>query len=134
MKQNNETGQFGEDLACEFLVDKDYRILERNYRKPWGELDIVARARNGTLVFIEVKTIRQSFNTTQDESGNAAIIPIEPEDNLTAAKLKKLQRTAQNFVGQNSDLIDEKRGWRIDLVAITLKEGAEPITRHYENI
>ncbi|MBV9195069.1 MAG: YraN family protein [Solirubrobacterales bacterium] len=52
-------GQTGEDLACEHLRRRGYRIVERNYRTRWGELDIVGF--NGhTLAFCEVKTRRLS--------------------------------------------------------------------------
>lgn len=56
MKRNNKTlGRYGELLAALFLNCKGYRILERNYRNSFGELDLVAR-RKSTLIFIEVKT------------------------------------------------------------------------------
>lgn len=48
-------GRLGEGLAEEYLLGLGFEILERNYRKGFGELDFVARDR-GTLVFIEVKT------------------------------------------------------------------------------
>lgn len=111
MTQKSETGKLGEDLACEYLVSKKFTIIDRNFRKPWGELDIIAKSPDGVLVFIEVKTIRQC--------GNAAI---NPEENLTAAKLIKLQRTAMLYANSNSGLIDDIKGWRIDLVAITIPD------------
>ena len=48
-------GSKGEDLAVRFLKRKGYRIIERNYKTPIGEIDIIAQD-GGTLVFIEVKT------------------------------------------------------------------------------
>jgi len=47
--------RFGEDQACRFLKKKGCRILERNYRTPQGEIDIIARTKD-TLIFVEVKT------------------------------------------------------------------------------
>ncbi len=122
MTPKSEIGKLGEDLACGYLVQKRWKILQRNFRKPWGELDIIAKDPKGVLVFIEVKAMRQF--------GNAAI---QPEDNLTAAKLNKLQRTAQLYVGHYPELMDEKKGWRIDLVAIALSD-KEPLVKHFENI
>ncbi len=113
--QKSEIGKLGEDIACKYLVDKGFIIIERNFRKPWGELDIIAKDRGGILVFVEVKTLRECGN------GNAAIAELLPEENLTAAKLKKLKRTAAFYAGYNQDLINDEKGWRIDLVAISLK-------------
>ena len=48
-------GDFGECAAAEYLADKGYEILERNFRAAHGEIDIVAR-KNGFLIFVEVKT------------------------------------------------------------------------------
>ncbi|MGI8413289.1 MAG: YraN family protein [Solirubrobacteraceae bacterium] len=50
-------GRLGEDLACEHLVRLGFRILERNYRTRWGELDVVAFD-GRRLAFCEVKTRR----------------------------------------------------------------------------
>jgi len=125
MNQKSQTGQLGEDIATEYLVDKKYKIIERNYRQPWGELDIIAKAPDKTLVFVEVKTLLKNPN-------------IQPEENLTSAKLEKLKRTAELYVGSFPKTIDENRGWRIDLVAISLNTLTNiqkdcEIT-HYENI
>jgi len=79
MNQKSQTGQLGEDIACEYLVDKKYKIIERNYRQKWGELDIIAKAPDKILVFVEVKTLVQNPN-------------IRPEENLTNSKLKKLKK------------------------------------------
>jgi putative endonuclease len=105
-------GKIGEDLAELYLRNKGYKIIERNFRKPWGELDIIAKDSKGVLAFIEVKAMRQF--------GNAAI---RPEDNLTSSKLGKLQRTAELYANSNENLVDDN-GWRIDLVAISLRPDA----------
>ena len=119
-------GKFGEDLACAYLVNKGYRVLDRNYRKPWGEIDIVAQARDSTLVFVEVKTLKQ---LSEDS--------IVPEDHLDSRKLRKFKRICETFVGEKPDLVNERKGWRIDLVAITI-EALDPEPKyslsHYENV
>ena len=53
-------GSIGEDAACKFLTRAGYAIIERNHWQPWGEIDVVARAPDGTLVFVEVKTMTES--------------------------------------------------------------------------
>ncbi|MBI4085795.1 MAG: YraN family protein [Candidatus Liptonbacteria bacterium] len=119
---NIKTGQIGENLACEYLVGKKFRILKRNYQQKWGEIDIVARAPDNTLVFVEVKTI--------NNPGESSLLP---EDEVSSSKIKKLKRTCEQFVSRFEGLLDEKRGWRIDLVAIELREQT-PTIKHYENI
>ena len=52
---NKEVGRGGEEMACGFLKRRGYRILKRNYRSPYGEVDIVA-CKGDFLVFCEVKT------------------------------------------------------------------------------
>ena len=60
MKIVNPTAKFGEDKACEYLKKLNFKIIERNFRKGYGEIDIVAidsSDRSGqVLVFVEVKT------------------------------------------------------------------------------
>jgi len=125
-------GKTGENKACEYLENKGYRIIDRNYREKFGEIDIIAVSRDLTLVFVEVKTI--------DKSGKSAIhLPdgqiagLEPEDNLTKSKLMKLKRICQMFSAKHPELIDEKRGWRIDLLALT-KLDKDYVINHYKNI
>lgn len=48
-------GKYGEEFACEFLKKKRYKILERNYKNKYGEIDIIASIKK-TIVFVEVKT------------------------------------------------------------------------------
>ena len=116
MTKKSETGKIGEDLACEYLVNKRFTIIERNFRRKWGELDIIGKDSVGVLVFVEVKAMRKYNNA----ASNSAIAELSPEDNLTSAKLRKLKRTASLYAGFNEKLIDDEKGWRIDLVAISL--------------
>ena len=134
MPHNLKTGQIGEDVACEYIKNKGYKIIERNHRQKWGELDIVATAPNKTLVFVEVKTLT-----------NPSFAGLKPEDNLTSSKLEKLKRTAELYANNNAAMVKDKKGWQIDLIAILmpidvntdlpLKELASYCRiNHYENI
>lgn len=66
MGQTQKVGSLGEELAERFLVKRGFRILHRNYWRPWGELDIVAERKN-KLHFIEVKALSQTI--VSDETG-----------------------------------------------------------------
>lgn len=119
MTQKSEFGAKGESAGCLFLTKKGYRIIERNARKPWGELDIVAKGPDGTLVFVEVKTMHEGA--------------LMPEDQMTAGKMGKFRRTASLYAGAHPTLVSNGTGFRLDVLAITKQNGGYDI-RHYENI
>lgn len=119
MNKKSALGKLGEDLACEYLKKKGYKIVERNYWRSWGELDIVARSPEKVLVLVEVKTV----------SGPEPMITAENQ--MTPAKLIKSRRAAELYANGSKLLND--RGWRIDLVAVTM-DGSEFDLKHYENI
>ena len=123
INNNKNIGEIGENMACDFLVKNKYRILFRNYKQGFDEIDIIAKSFDGILVFIEVKTLR-----------GENMSDLEPEDNLTKSKLKKTIRACRLFVGFHKNLADGDRGWRIDLIAITLGKDGTDIISHYENI
>ena len=54
--KKQETGDIGEKIAGRFLVSKGFEIVGWNYRKPWGEIDIIVRKKE-KIHFIEVKTV-----------------------------------------------------------------------------
>lgn len=75
-----------------------------------------ARSIDGTLVFYEVKTF---FGISSLER------ELIPEDNLTRAKLKKISRASMMFVAKHKNLVNEKRGWRIDCAIVMVGESSE---------
>lgn len=94
-------GGRGEELAAEFLQRRGYRLLARNYRTPWGEVDLIAR-HGGTLAFIEVKARRShSFGL--------------PQEAVHAAKQEKLRAVAEHYL-QEQGL--RETPVRFDVVAI----------------
>ncbi|MFH1246330.1 MAG: YraN family protein [Candidatus Liptonbacteria bacterium] len=121
---NKKLGHIGEMIAARYLRTKQYVILGSNYRKPFGEIDLIARAPDATLVFCEVKT-------KLGKSGS-----FRPEDQLTPAKLKRTQRISKFFANLYPSLINGERGWRIDLIAVILHRGLarnwKATIRHYE--
>ncbi len=122
-----DTGVFGEEIAKRYLIKKGWNILARNYRRKSDEIDIIAKSSDGTLVFVEVKTLILK--------GGQGAIGFTPEDNLSSNKFRKISRTCEFFVRQNWNLISEEKGWRIDLIAICLDQTKQVATiRHYKNI
>ena len=110
-------GRWGETLAADYLTQKGYAILERNFRTPYGEIDLIADEGN-SLVFVEVKT------RSTDAYGlpEAAITP-QKRQHLIAAAQAYLQATSHPGVN-----------WRIDVIAIRkLKSAVAPEIYHFEN-
>jgi putative endonuclease len=77
-------GKAGEDRAAKFLTSQGYRILERNYRTPHGEIDLIA-LHQGTIVFVEVKT------RTSDAFG-------APELAVTPQKQRRMVKSALGYI------------------------------------
>ncbi|MCL4404335.1 YraN family protein [Patescibacteria group bacterium] len=120
MTHNSDLGREGEEFAAGYLKRQGYWIQERNWKRPFGELDIVAIAPDKTLVFIEVKTTRPGS--------------FEPEEEMTSEKIKKFRRAAALFAGARSDLVDDEHGWRLDAIAVEKRGDGSFAVRHYENI
>jgi len=129
MKDTIKIGKIGEDIACEYLVKKGWRILKRNHRERSDEIDIISISEDGILIFCEVKAL--SLGKDLQSRG------LMPEDNLTSAKMRKISRACQLFAGKHPELIYPDKGWRIDLLAIDIDingDGMARDVRHYENI
>ena len=78
-------GNLSESVVCDFLVSKGYEILDRNYLRKWGELDIVA-IKEGSLHFIEVKS---DFRKNQNDGYRAE----ELMHNLKQRRLRRMVAT-----------------------------------------
>ena len=96
-------GSLGERLAAAHLESKGYRIIDRNWRCPEGEVDLVAE-RDGCLVFVEVRTRRGTAHGS-------------PEESVTAAKAARLLAVADAYVQAHPEAPEDRR---IDLVAVEL--------------
>lgn len=97
------TGRRGENIAASWLTSRGYRIIERNWRRPCGELDLIAE-RDGEVIAVEVKTRRG------DAMG-------APEEAITPAKSRKLIATLQTYLMERGD---EQARCRIDVIAVRL--------------
>jgi len=127
-KHKKKIGALGENMACRFLVKRGFRILDRNYSKKWGEIDIVAE-KDKIFRFIEVKSIVSSSSSADkyETSGH------RPEENVHYQKLKRLSRVIQTY------LLDKKVSyeteWQIDVLAVFLDlENKKAKFRFTENI
>jgi putative endonuclease len=110
---SQKIGELGENVACKFLMKHGFEILERNYTKKWGEIDIIAK-KEGKLYFVEVKSVSceilPEFSVSLDFGK-------KPEENMHPWKMKRLSRTMQTY------LIHNRIGntpWQFDLLLVYL--------------
>ncbi|HSR13301.1 MAG TPA: YraN family protein [Thermodesulfobacteriota bacterium] len=92
-------GEEGEQLALNRLENLKYKILERNFKCPLGEIDIIARDRN-TLVFVEVKT-----RATRDFGGPAAAVNPRKQRQLSRVALVYLSQKKLHHVPARFDVV-----------------------------
>ncbi|MEK7649607.1 MAG: YraN family protein [Patescibacteria group bacterium] len=160
--EKRQIGNIAEDISAMFLVKSGHKILDRNYLKKWGELDIVSVDRSDTIHFIEVKcktiwfsreTLSENTNNlvsqyvsqksfTKDsfkielsrESYNEENDEYRPEDNVHYHKQKRMMRAIESYMMENQDKMGE-REWQIDVLAVALDFSRETaIMRHIENV
>jgi len=123
MKIVNPTAKLGEDKACNFLQKSGFKIIERNFRKGYGEIDIIAidssDLQEKVVVFVEVKTRKSnSFGS--------------PFEAITPWKLKSLIRAAQFYKLIHLDL---PGSMRIDAVSVVLSSNNQiENIEHVKNI
>ena len=124
---SRELGRLGEDYACQWLRQRNWRILARNWRSRFGELDIIALDPEAILVFVEVKTRRTGrFGS--------------PEQAVGPRKQTHLRRAAvQWLISHDRDPGARHRGTRFDVISLSVKsdpgssmhsEGAYPLASY----
>jgi putative endonuclease len=104
--EKRKFGDICENLAKKYLLEKGFKILERNYRKKWGEIDLIA-SQEDMLHFVEVKGTL--FNSKYDH---------KPEDNVHMWKTRRIWRAIQTWFMDHPDYEDFE--WQIDVVAVLL--------------
>ncbi|RSK39673.1 YraN family protein [Mangrovimonas spongiae] len=114
MAQHNELGKKGEQLAVDFLLQKGYDIVERNYRFDKAEVDIIAQQKD-TLAIVEVKT-----RSTAD-FGN-------PQDFVKPKQIKNLVKAVDEYVTENGLDVEV----RFDIIAIVKQKNTFEI-EHLED-
>lgn len=116
-----QIGLMGEKIGSSFLTSKGFKVIERNYTKKVGEIDIIA-IEKGILHFIEVKTIVSRATLESIKNNERHYNPFE---NVTKYKLKKLWRTIQWYLIERK--VSRETLWQIDIIAITVSSTFNPI-------
>ena len=116
--QKQITGRIGEDIACQYLKQNGYKIIQRNYWEKWGEIDIICQKKN-KIIFVEVKTMRETEK-----------MDLAPEDQMSKNKIAKFKKISLSYA--NHHKIDN---WQMDMIAIELNnENNLKNIRYWENI
>ncbi len=123
--KTQKTGEIGENIAIKFLVKHGFSILDRNYTKKWGEIDIIAEKAN-KIYFIEVKSVSRLPAKALASAGET-LDDYHPEDNMHPWKLKRLSRTIQTYLLSPPSLKLRRAGkkieemeWQVDLLVVFL--------------
>ena len=116
-------GKRGERAAARMLRRRGYRVLARNQRLHFGELDLVCLAPDRReVVFVEVKALHRGDGTGAGR--------FRPEDHVDRDKRRRLVALSRAWLGQRGW---QSRHWRIDVVAVEFAVGVRrPTIRHHE--
>jgi putative endonuclease len=110
--KQQQIGEIGEEITVRFLKKRKFRIIDRNYTRKWGEIDIVTNQKD-KIHFVEVKTVTDPglikvSRKTNDE--------YRPEDQMHSWKVKRIMRAVETYVAEK----DIEEDWQIDLVTVYL--------------
>ncbi len=120
MTINSEFGQWSEFNVAQYLEKKGYSILDRNYQKKWGEIDIITE-KEGILIFVEVKANKKE------------IAGFEPENRVSPEKLRRINRAVQTYLA--SKKYPPEQEWQVDVVSLTLdRDRGVAKIKHFKNI
>lgn len=109
-------GELGESIACIYLKNLGFTIVERNYYKLVGEIDIIAK-KNSVLHFIEVKTVSCETN------GQKPLI--RPEENLTREKMRKFKKIIDFYLAHKH--VSRVTEVQIDLLAVYIDSNTKKV-------
>ena len=116
-EESRRLGRWGEDLAAKFLVGKGYRVLDRNWKCRFGELDMVSEG-EWYLCFVEVKLrLTQRFGTGAEQ--------------VDQRKREKLRITAELYLQERPAVLQP----RFDVIEVLAPNGLgtkNPKIRHIE--
>jgi len=102
--QKQKIGELGENIACKFLMKHGFEVLDRNYRKKWGEIDVIA-IKGSILHFVEVKTVSRETDH-------------RPEENVHPWKIKRLHRAIQTYLLEKK--VSDETEHQLDVMAVFL--------------
>ncbi|MDO8572831.1 MAG: YraN family protein [bacterium] len=130
VSQNNIIGTLGESIACRFLSNKGFSIVKKNYRKKWGEIDIIAK-KDSIIHFVEVKSVSRAHGYGGINNANDEFMP---EENIHPEKIRRLLRTINSYISEKH-LHNKDIEWQLDALVVVLDQNEKKAhVRVVENI
>ncbi len=112
VRNSKDKGKESEDVACEYLKRKNYRIIERNFRTRRGEIDIIAE-KDGILIFVEVRSLQKGL--------------FNPIESIGRRKLERILKAARYYLMKRGNAV-----CRFDVIGI-IGNGKNRRIEHIEN-
>lgn len=114
-------GDIGEKIAAEFLIKRGIEVMDRNYLRKWGEIDIVGK--KGDLIrFVEVKSVScENLGSVYPEQARGVThgtSAYRPEENVHPHKLKRLSRAIQTYLLEKNLECE----WQLDVITVRIDE------------
>lgn len=103
--QRQKRGELGEDLGVKYLKSKGFDIIERNYTKAFGEIDIIAK-KGSVIYFVEVKS--RMLDTENYFNKNANLIKNELCGMVDSRKISKIKTTIKVYFAQNGKKMERE--------------------------
>lgn len=127
-KNTRKTGNLGEKIAQKYLKERGFAIIETNYLKNWGELDIVAK--NGEVIhFVEVKTYKYTSKTelSVSQTGDSW----QPEDLVDDRKLHQIEKALETWLSEKKWAGE----YQIDVAAVKMVPSERYATvKYFESV
>ena len=116
-----ELGFLAENIAARHLESQGYEVIDRNYRKPWGEIDVIVQ-KDDIVCFVEVKANSQEF-----------VGDFNPEVRVDHRKLSKITKTAMLYL--EYELKNTDAPWQVDIISVTFDQvGKKAKIKHFKNV
>lgn len=106
-------GSLGESIAAKYLTSKGYVVLERNYRRKWGEIDLIVK-REDAVIFVEVKTV--SYETKSKLHHAVTHETWRPEEQVHIRKLHQIEKALATWISETNYTGD----WQIDVLGVRI--------------
>jgi putative endonuclease len=117
LAHNQKIGNWGEEIAAQFLREHGYEIIAQNVHTRHGEIDLVAKL-DQLIIFVEVKA------RTSNRFG-------DPENAITPRKQERIAYAIDRYLNDHPDLGER---WRFDAITVVGKPGTTPIITHFEHV